>query len=517
MLAARLLTALAGGAAAGLAFEPVALPILLPLAVAAITLACRGVSLPAGFLVGTVFGVSFMLVLLPWLRVIGTDAWLGVAAVEGLFYGLLGLATAVVTRMPWWPAWVACLWVGVELLRGSVPFGGFPWGRLGFAGIDTPIAPLVGYGGIAGLSFAVALVGGVLAWAVLRARRSPVAAVSAVVGTALVVSAFSLLPAAPGADAPGKPITLAVVQGNVPGVGMDAFAERRAVLDNHVRATEDLAARVESGQLPRPSFVVWPENSTDISPFDDATVYDEISAAVDAVGVPVLVGALVEGVEPDEVLNQGIVWAPSRGPGDRYTKNHPVPFGEYIPFRDQVARLVARLDQIPRDMRPGTEPGLLDLNGTLVGDVICFEVAYDDLVREVVVGGAEMIVVQTNNATYTGTGQIEQQFAIARLRAMETGRTVVIAATNGVSGIVDPQGEVVARAPVRTQQVLVEQVRTGRGVTLGVRAGPWIERGLALVGAAVALTGLALRRRDRRRDSGKHATSAVAETAVGAR
>ena len=107
-------------------------------------------------------------------------------------------------------------------------------------------------------------------------------------------------------------------------------------------------------------------------------------------------------------------------------------------MRAQLAKLFERLDQIPRDMVPGTEPGVLDLAGTTIGDVICFEVAYDGLVHEVVDGGAEMLVVQTNNATYMGTGQVEQQFAIARLRAIETSRYVVVVATNGVSGIIAP-------------------------------------------------------------------------------
>ena len=127
-------------------------------------------------------------------------------------------------------------------------------------------------------------------------------------------------------------------------------------------------------------------------------------------------------------------------------------------MRAQLAQVFERLDQIPRDMVPGTEPGLLDLAGTTIGDVICFEVAYDDTVRDVAGAAgrraAGMLVVQTNNATYMGTGQVEQQFAIARLRAVETGRSVVVVATNGVSGVVGPDGAVAAaragRAPRRS-------------------------------------------------------------------
>jgi apolipoprotein N-acyltransferase len=499
-LATRLAVAVLAGAAAGAAFEPIRWVYLLPVAVAGLTLACRGATLRRGFLLGTVFGTTFMLLLLPWLQVIGRDAWVALSLIEGLFYGLLGLGTVAVSRLPWWPLWSACLWVGVETLRGTVPFGGFPWGRLAYGTVDTPVAPLFAYTGASGVTLAVAVVGTVLAWGVLRVRRTPARALAAVAVTCLVVSAGAVV--GPGAATPvDEPpsVTVAVVQGNVPGEGMDAFAERRAVLDNHVAATKDLADRVDAGERPRPDIVIWPENSTDIDPFADPTVFADIQDAVDAVGVPVLVGAMVDGADPGEVYNQGIVWHPSTGPGERYSKTHPVPFGEYIPFRGLLARLFTRLDQIPRDMTPGTEPGLMQMNGTVIGDLICFEVAYDDLLRDVVRGGAGLVVVQTNNATYMGTGQVRQQFAISRLRAIESNRFVVVAATNGVSGVVDPQGRVVERAATRTQQVLVHSVQLPTGLTPAIRFGSWLEVLLVLVAATAVVWGIGVgrRRRDR--------------------
>jgi apolipoprotein N-acyltransferase len=501
---ARVGVAALAGVAAGLSFEPYRLVYLLPLAVATLTLTCRGTTLRRGFALGTVFGIAFMLVLLPWLRVIGVDAWIALSVLEGVFYGIAGLGTVAVTRLRWWPLWAATLWVGVELLRGAVPFGGFPWGRLAYATVDTPVAPLFAFTGSAGVTLAVALVGTVLAWAIPAVRRTPARALAAVVLTCLLVSAGAAFPVnSPSPDEDVNSVTVAAVQGNVPGEGMNAFAERRAVLDNHVAATKDLGRRIDSGETARPDLVIWPENSTDINPFDDPTVFADIQDAVDAVGVPTLVGAMVDGPEPDEVFNQGIVWSPSTGPGERYNKRHPVPFGEYIPFRDQLAKLFTRLDQIPRDMRPGTEPGLLRMNGIKIGDVICFEVAYDGLLRDVVKGGAALVVVQTNNATYMGTGQVQQQFAISRLRAIETNRSVVVAATNGVSGIVNPQGEVVERAPTRTQQVLLRSVLMPGGLTAGVRFGLWIELLLTLVAAVSVAAGVTLNYRRRRRATGQ--------------
>jgi apolipoprotein N-acyltransferase len=226
---------------------------------------------------------------------------------------------------------------------------------------------------------------------------------------------------------------------------------------------------------------------------------------------------MVEGPGPRDVRNEGIVWKPGTGPGQSYSKTHPVPFGEYIPMRAELAHLIQRLDQIPRDMVPGTRPGVLDLAGTTVGDVICFEVAYDGVVHDVVDGGARLLVVQTNNATYMGTGQVEQQFAIARLRAIETSRYVVVVATDGVSGIIAPDGSVVQRAPTRTTQVMERQVGLRTFVTPAVRLARWIDRLLALAAVVAVVVAVLLERRGRRRSDepggGEEATSAAPDPA----
>lgn len=511
-LPARLALAVASGLLAALAFEPFGWAYLLPLAVAGLTLSVLRSGLRLAFVVGTSFGLVFMLVLLPWLRVIGTDAWIALSLLEAFFYGVAGVSTALVTRLPWWPLWTAAGWVGVELLRGVLPFGGFPWGRLAFATIDTPVAPSFAYLGAAGATFLVALVGASLAWAVPRVRRTRVRSLAAPAAACLVAASFAAVPVnMPSPDADYTPFTVAAVQGNVPGEGMDAFSERRAVLDNHVGATLELADRIRAG-APRPDLVIWPESSTDIDPFNDPSAHADIQSAVDALGVPVLVGAMVDGPEPSDVLNQGIVWHPGSGPGERYSKRHPVPFGEYIPFRDLLANYIQRLDQIPRDMVPGTEPGVLRMNGITLADVICFEVAYDDVVRDAVTPATKVLVVQTNNATYMGTGQVEQQFAIARLRAIETSRPVVVAATNGVSGIIDQDGSVLERAPVRTRTVLTAQVLPPVHQPLSRRLGTPVEGFLVTVSAVSCLAGLGLgyRRRSRRDEPVPETTSVEA-------
>ena len=490
---ARLICSAFAGLAVAAAFPPWNQVWLLPVGLAGLMLAVRGCRGRAGFAQGLTFGLGFMLPLTWWLTIIGADAWIAVATLEAVFYGLMAMAWAWLREYRYWPVAIALTWVGAELLRSVVPFGGLPWGSLAFGVADTTLVRYGRVGGTALVAF-VSVLAVALVVAVIERRERDGRSAGVLLLASGIVGLSVLLPV--GAAQPGEAITVAAVQGDVPGEGMNAFAERRAVLHNHADATRALSEQVANGSRPAPDIVIWPENSTDIDPFADQAAYDEIDRAVRAIGVPTLVGAVVAGPDETHVQNMGIVWDPEQGPGEKYVKRHPVPFGEYIPLRDLVAPYISRLDQIPRDFAQGTFDNVLDLGRVRIGDVICFEVAYDGLIRDAVLDGGEMLVVQTNNATYTGTGQLQQQFAISRYRAVETGRTVVVAATNGISGIISPDGEVVDATAAKTREVLVEQVTLADGVTWGVRIGGWLELALAMFGLAWALRAYLGRRRE---------------------
>ncbi|MGZ4612594.1 MAG: nitrilase-related carbon-nitrogen hydrolase, partial [Kineosporiaceae bacterium] len=156
-----------------------------------------------------------------------------------------------------------------------------------------------------------------------------------------------------------------------------------------------------------------------------------------------------------------------------------------------------RLAIVSRDMLAGTRTEPLSIAGVRVADAICFDVAYDDGLYAQVRRGAEMVAVQTSNATFIHTDQIDQQFAISRLRAIETGRYLVVAATNGVSGIIAPDGRVLDRAEVRTQDVLDERVGLTTALTPAVRLGAWPSRVFTLGSSISLLAGLLAYRRRR--------------------
>ncbi len=487
-IAVRIAVATAGGVGLGLSFPPIGWVLLLPSAVLLLSALTRHQSWRLGAACGFGFGLAFMLVLLPWMRVVGTDAWIALGVVEAMFYAGLGAALALVSRLPRWPLWTACCWVAVELARSSVPFGGFGWGRLGFGLDQTSVAAWARYLGAPAVTGIVVGAAALVLWALTDAHRARARA-GAVMLVGLLLTAGWWLPlgvAGPGvtgAVAGADQVVVAAVQGGVPGSGLNPFAgEPRVVLNNHVRATHELAERVARGEVEVPDLVFWPENSSDIDPYDDADAASSISSAVDAVGVPTLVGSLVE--DDAGLRNMGIVWQPRTGPGETYTKRHLVPFGEYIPLRSTLEPLIGRLSMIPRDLVAGTEPGVLRMGDVVVGAVTCFEVSYGDAVRDVTAAGAQLLVVQTNNATYLDTGQLEQQWAISRLRAIESGRSVVVAATSGISGVVLPDGSTLAQTTSAEPAVLVQRVPLASGQTPGLLLGGWVELAAAVAAAA---------------------------------
>ncbi|GAB3270263.1 apolipoprotein N-acyltransferase [Kineosporia babensis] len=509
---ARLALAAASGFVLYLAFPGIDLWPLAPVGVAGLALATHGVSKKFGALLGFVFGLVFFLRLIPWIGIfVGAFPWIALSVTEALYLTAMGALLPLVWRVRGGLGGLLLasggLWVAQEMIRGSWPFGGFPWGRLAFSQSEAPTAGLASIGGAPLVSFAVAVAGTLLAWVVLKvwqARALPWRAGPGLVAVLAVMGVGLLIPLPTEGDSTTR---VAAIQGNVPRIGLDFNAQRRAVLDNHVQATLELAERVRNGEAEQPDVVLWPENASDIDPLINADAAAEISAATDAIGVPILIGAVLQGPD-DHVTNAGIVWRPSEGAGtgddSTYAKRHPAPFAEYIPYRDFFRNFSKKVDLVTRDFISGDElrenpVGVMRMgvdDQVRVGDVICFEVAYDSLVRESVQAGATMLAVQTNNATFGYTAESVQQLAQSRLRAIETGRTVVNISTVGVSGIILPDGTTAARSGHYTQEVLEATVPLRTELTIATRVGAWPEWILSALGLALlAGSAVAARRR----------------------
>jgi apolipoprotein N-acyltransferase len=487
--------AFVGGLALDAAFAPLAWwPIAVP-ATAAILIAVKGQTWRAGLAIGFAAGLGEFVPLLVWLHVVTPLAWVALALVMAAYIAVLGCGLAmVVQRLPGWPVWTACLWVAEELVRDRWPLGGFSWGRLAFSQGDTPFTGYAALAGAPGVTFAVALSAALLALAVLtllpafprlgRLRSGAGLRVGAGVGAALAVVAalgVPLLGLAVPRPTDGKTIQVALVQGNVPHPGTHFLGRAEDVLNNHLAETAKLTAEVKSGELAQPQLVLWPENASDVDPFQDTKAGTEIQAATDALGVPILVGAVLQD-GPNNVSNTAIVWNPGTGPGERYTKRHLVPFGEYIPWRGLINHLTSLTSLVPQNFLPGHTPGTLTVGPATIADVMCFEVAFDEQVRDGVTHGGQLIVVQTNNATYNHTAETRQQLAMSQLRAVEHGRAVVVAATSGISAVITPNGHVVARTAELTPAIVDMPVVLRTPLTIADHLGASPEWVLGILG-----------------------------------
>ncbi|MGQ2912900.1 apolipoprotein N-acyltransferase [Aeromicrobium sp.] len=479
------------------AFDPWSVPYTMVVGVALLVWVLRRQAearVVAVMTTGAVYALAFMAPLIWWMNAVSSGAYVALVVAQTVLLAVIALPLRAALRLPWWPVWGAAAWVLGEQVRGGFPFSGFPWGRLAHTSIDTPLAPyarLVGMPGTSALLFVLAAMLVVLAGSGLLRRTAAVAVVVAVILGGL------FLPT--GLADPGPERRIAAIQGNTPG----AFLTwpRGEIGELHLAETSRLAAAVESGRTQAPDLVIWPENALDVDPFADEALGARIESLVQRIGAPILVGAILDGPTNDTAYNAGVVWN-GDGPGEVYVKRRLVPYGEYVPFRRELGGLVPRFDRdIPRDMLPGDRAGDLQAGSVVVGDTICWDIAYDGIVEDAVRGGAEMLVVQTSNASFTGTSQPAQQFKISRLRAIETGRWVVVPSTNGISGIVDADGRVVQQAPTEEPATLVADVGTATGTTPATAAGRWPAVALVSIGLLGWVLGILHRRRAVRRTS----------------
>lgn len=496
-LSVRAVLALCAGLLVGCGFAPLESVTAMFAGLLVLVWSMYGASIRRGAVLGAAFGLGFFGLLVSWVGVLGIGVWCALVLSQVAFLAVFGAAASLVRRLPVWPVWMAAVWVAVEAMRSAFPLGGFPWGRLAFATVGSPLesyARVLGTDALSGLVFLLAALL-VYAW-VNRARARIV--VPGTVAVVAVIGVSMMLPT--GVAKPDPDLhRIAIVQGGVPGTGADGLGEQREVLDNHIRATRAYARSLRKSDSPPPEAVFWPENASDIDPFRDAEAGAAIDRTVHKLGAPVLVGAVLDGGDGGSPENAGIVWDPKDGAGDRYVKRHLVPFGEYVPFRGFIDSVLPYVtEEIPYDMSPGDEVGVLRLGRLTIGDMMCYDVAYDDSAYDPVDDGAGVLVVQTNNATYTTTNQPQQQWQLARYRAIETGRDVIVPSTNGVSGVASGSGDVLAKSDSHSAQVLSADITTGAGITPAVRYGQTLEFVLIGVAAASVLAaGVAGRRRRR--------------------
>ncbi|MGO1165913.1 MAG: apolipoprotein N-acyltransferase [Janibacter sp.] len=485
----RLLLALGGGLLLWLSFPDHDIAIAAVVGVMAIGVAMWDVRARTAALLGLIAGLACFLPTLSWSGIfVGRFPWFALATTEALYLALMGAVLAWVQaplirsgRVAPAALLIPVLWVLQELVRGTVPYGGFPWARIAFGQADAPLARWAAIGGAPLITFVVALlaVPGVL---FLVTRRPPW--VTLIVASVVFIGSFSV-PVPTSGDTSAK---VGMVQGNVPRAGLDFNAQRRQVLDNHVAGTERLARDEKDLDL-----VIWPENASDIDPLRNPDAKRQVRRAVDAVDAPLIVGAILDEPAP-AVSNASLLYRPGGGAPDRYVKKHPVPFAEYVPHRDFYRLFSSKVDLVRAGFAKGDRTVAFRVDGAdgafSAVPTICFEVAYDGLMRDAVRHAEDqdrpsLLVVQTNNATFGYSAESTQQYAISRIRAIEHGRSVAHVSTVGVSGFINPDGSSTTTTELFTAAQPTHDVVLRSGLTVSDRLGPWVEWmcGLLLLGA----------------------------------
>ncbi|MBL3687153.1 apolipoprotein N-acyltransferase [Leucobacter zeae] len=481
--------------------------------------------LGAGFLAGAAFWMPHI----SWLTLyLGPVPWLGLCAVMILWFALFGVLAAITTRglalgreriprlggargsvalIATQALAVAGLWVARESVQGSWPYGGFAWGRLAHTQADGPLAQSVSWFGFSGLSGAIALACAlpVAAWfagaaggadRVLRSRRA--IAIAAAAGVALLLG-LAAVPAAP-LERTGT-LRVAAVQGNSKS-GIFDDRDSGSVLGDHLAATERLLDELERAD-DRVDLIVWPENSGEFDFTNNPLAELRVARLAERADAPILVGTVLPN-DDGSYSNSAVVWGPDGASGGRYDKRFPVPFAEYMPNRDFFHALAPDLvDLVQLEYTPGVRPAAVDVPGdsgpVRAGVAICFDITFDAQAVAMVDAGAEVILAPTNNADFGRTDESAQQLAIARLRAIETGRAVVNISTVGTSATIDPEGSDLAAIAPFTAGAMTADVPLSAGETPAIRfgsgiAGAWIVVGLAGTASAVAIRAVARRR-----------------------
>ena len=476
------LAAIAGGLLYDLGFPGAGIWPLAFVGIALALLSLIGRGAWGAFHVGLAFGLAFYLQQVSWTALyLGPVPWIALSVLESLFVAggavLIALAyrwvprawTSRWVRLVWLPLLIAGLWCLREAATGTIPYGGFPWGRAAHSQSQSPFADVVSWIGSTGLGFVmVALVAGVIEWIRLRGWQDLRAAipVAALTLTALLVPAWPT-------TAIGE-LRVASVQGNGP-AGYFDDREPGDVLAAQLDATEPVL------DDPDIDVLLWPEGGSDIDPTRSeatARIFDELGEQLDA---PLVINTVT--MRDDEFFNTSMLWRAGEGAVDTYDKRNPVPFGEYIPdrwFFDAIAGDLTGL--IQRGYTPGTNAPVFDLGKAVTGLAICFDVIYDELIWEGVRDGAEVYMFQTNNADFRGTDENEQQLAIARLRAIETGRSVVNISTVGTSQVIDPTGRTIDSLPAYAPGAMITDVELRTGATPSVVLGGAVP-GLLVVGS----------------------------------
>ena len=405
--------------------------------------------------VSYIFGLGVLLPVQLWTGIyVGNLPWLLLSFTQALIFTLPALFVG--KKINYNQIAFACSFVCVELLLRTVPFTGFGWSRLSFTQVDGPLQFLYSSGGVVLVAFLIALI-------------SSARSVFNLALICLVIVGLSFLPRIEATD---KKSSIALVQGGVVKLGLEFNSKPKEVFLRHLQQTS------KSVTFDQVDLIIWPENAVDI----DINTNNEVKKLINEKSVfldtPLLVGGVTK--SGDNLLNQSFLFDPQIK--QSYSKRYLTPFGEYLPLRGIATKVSRYADQIT-DFKAGQEDTRFLIENATFQSLICYELLNDSFRDQI---DTNFLVIQTNNATFGDTAQLDQQLNIARVRAIETGRYIAYVSTTGTTSFIDNRGKIIEKLPKFESSTLFGEVNHVIGITTTQIIGKYLE--YLAVGALVIIS-----------------------------
>jgi apolipoprotein N-acyltransferase len=391
------------------------------------------------------------------------------AIFPGLFCA--GLSWLRHRDLPWLSA-APFLWVALELGKSRL-LTGFPWENLGYSQYSwLPIIQMAELTGVLGISFVLVL-SNVLLFSLLFSKNRQRRALTRLYPLFLLIFLVSLIVgygswrmASLEGDR-GPSFTVALVQGNIAQDTKWDPAFQQTTLEKYDRLTREVARH-------RPQLVIWPETATPFYFLADRKNTETLFRLVREVQIPLLFGSPAYGRKGELVrfYNRAYLLDGYGTLIGYYDKIHLVPFGEYVPWKN-ILFFVDKLVQAAGDFASGEQAVVLDLPPARAGVLICYEAIFPELSRDLVNGGANLLVNLTNDAWFGRSSAPYQHLSMAVLRSVENRVPMARCANTGISAFIDARGRIQGLTSLFEDATMLGTVQLGDGKTLYTRYGDW--------------------------------------------
>jgi apolipoprotein N-acyltransferase len=388
--------------------------------------------------ISQLFGLGLLLPTQIWTGTyVGNTPWISLAIMQSFLFWPFAIQITGKQRVNTWLfAFEAVI---VELFLRTIPFTGFGWSRLSFTQIKGPLSAIYPLLGCAGVIFFIAFISA-------NRRFIPFLIIFIIL---LIVNFL------PSSTSTTGSIKIALVQGGVKNLGLDFNSTPREVFNSHLNITK---LKLKANEV---DLIIWPENSVDVDLFKFTEIQESIINLSKNLNTPILIGGITH--TNGELKNISVLFNPQVS--SIYTKRYLTPFGEYIPMRSFVENFT-NLTQEVEDFKAGNQSNLMLISGNTAQVFICYELLNDTFKNQVV---SEFLVVQTNNATFGDTAQLDQELQIAQVRAIETGREVAYVSTTGITSFIGQDGSIESSLPKFVPNVLIGEIENYEGKNLNQR------------------------------------------------